>query len=421
MYRAVAVVASFLAMPLMIGYLGREQFGVWSTLLTVMSWVVFFDLGVGNGLRNKVSEALAKEEPGEAGKFIGSGYTLIGLIALGLWIAVTLGAYFVPWQIVFNTAAISEAVLRDTVQIAAFFIVLNFWLGLISALLGAVQRTSIIALGQLISNLLVLGFVYGLSKTTSASISNLALVYGMSLVTANVLLSLWFYRRRPELRPSIHLDKRHVRPLLAVGLQFFTIQLAVLVIFTTDKMLITQLFGPQHVTHYEVVFKLFSIVMFAHGLISTPLWSAYTDAFHRADFEWIGRMLRGQLSIYALIILLIGVLMVMADKIIALWIGKDFSIPAELVLMMALFVALSTWNNIYAMFVNGIGQIKIQLYTSIIAMAMNIPLSIFLAQHTGLGTSAIVLGTVCSLALPAVVLPVQVAHLMRRSTSAAAA
>jgi len=59
-YKAVAMAASFLAIPLMIRYLGQEQFGVWSTLLTVMSWIVFFDLGVGNGLRNKVAEALAK-------------------------------------------------------------------------------------------------------------------------------------------------------------------------------------------------------------------------------------------------------------------------------------------------------------------------------------------------------------------------
>lgn len=58
-YKAVAMASSFLAIPLMIGYLGQEQFGVWSTLLTVISWVVFFDLGVGNGLRNKVAESLA--------------------------------------------------------------------------------------------------------------------------------------------------------------------------------------------------------------------------------------------------------------------------------------------------------------------------------------------------------------------------
>lgn len=49
-YKGVAMIASFLAIPMMIRYLGQEQFGVWSTLLTVMSWIVFFDLGIGNGI-----------------------------------------------------------------------------------------------------------------------------------------------------------------------------------------------------------------------------------------------------------------------------------------------------------------------------------------------------------------------------------
>lgn len=410
-YRAIAMAASFLAIPLMIGYLGQEQFGVWSTLLTVMSWVVFFDLGVGNGLRNKVAESLAKNERAEAARYIASGYTLIGLIALVVWVIVTATSYFIPWQAVFNTQAISEASLRTTIQIAAFFILLNFWVGLIGALLGAVQKTSVVALGQLITNLAVLGLVFVLTKSADASISQLALVYGLSLVTSNILLSLWFYRRHPELRPHPYLDKRHVRPLLHVGLQFFTIQLAVLVIFTTDKMLITQLFGPQYVTLYEVVFKLFSVITFVHTLVSAPLWSAYTDAYHRQDFVWIQKMLRKQLMVFGGVTLAVLALGLSARPIIAIWIGRELVVSLPLIIVMGIFVLISIWNNIFAMLVNGIGKIRLQLYTAVVAMLVNIPLSMFFATYLGLGLSGIVLGTICSLLLAAVALPIQV-HLL---------
>ena len=133
-YKAIAMLASFMYIPLMIHYLGQEQFGILATLLSVMSWVVFFDLGVGNGLRNKVAEALARNEKEEAGQYVASGYTLIGIIAVALWLLVTVAAHFIPWQSVFNTLSVSEKTLRLTVQIAAFFILLNFWLGLIGAL-----------------------------------------------------------------------------------------------------------------------------------------------------------------------------------------------------------------------------------------------------------------------------------------------
>lgn len=412
-YKAVAMIASFLAIPLMIRYLGQEQFGVWSTLLTVMSWIVFFDLGIGNGLRNKVAEALAKNDKAEAADYIASGYSLIGVIALLLWAFVTGASFFVPWQTVFNTQAIPEATLRLTVQVAVFFIIFNFWLGLIGALLGAVQKTSMTALGQLISNALALVFVFVLTKTTEATITYLALAYGISLVTANVVLSYWFYQQHRELRPKPALDKKHINPLLSIGLKFFTIQIAVLIIFTTDKMLITQLFGPQHVAQYEVIFKLFSVITFAHTLISAPLWSAYTDAYHRGDMVWIKRMLRKQLIIFSGIVMAVVVMGFMAQPVIAMWIGPEMVISLPLVIAIGVFVLVSTWNNIYAMFINGIGEIKIQLYTAVIAMFLNIPLAIFFVKYVGLGLSGIVLATIVSLLLAAVALPIQVNYIIR--------
>ena len=413
-YKAVAMAASFFAFPLMISYLGQEQFGVWSTLLTVMSWIVFFDLGVGNGLRNKVAESLAKNERNEAVRYISSGYTFIALLAIAIWAFVTLAAFIVPWQAVFNTQTISEPTLRATVQIAAFFIVLNFWVGLIGALLGAIQKTSLIALGQLISNLVVLTLVFVLTKTTDASISQLALVYGVSLVSANILFSFGFYKRYPELRPKLELDRKHVRPLLAVGLQFFIIQLAVLVIFTTDKMLITQFLGPQYVTQYDVVFKLFSVISFAHGLVLAPLWSAYTDAYHRGDFMWIRHMLYKQLRVFGLIVLAVVTLILIAKPIILLWIGAEFVVSLPLIIVMGLFVLISTWSNIYAILINGIGKIRLQLCTAVVSMLINIPLSWVFSQYFGFRLIGIVMGTICSLILGAVVLPIQVHFLIRK-------
>lgn len=355
-----------------------------------------------------------KNERAEAARYIASGYTLIGLIALAVLVIFTGISYFIPWQAVFNTHAISEATLRTTVQIAVFFIVLNFWIGLIAALLGAVQKTSVVALGQMISNLAILGLVYVLIQTTDASISQLALVYGLSLVTANILLSLWFYRRHPELRPHPYLDKRHVRPLLHVGLQFFTIQLAVLVIFTTDKMLITQLFGPQYVTQYEVVFKLFSVITFVHTLVLAPLWSAYTDAYHRGDFVWIKRMLHKQMIVFGGIVLAVITLAIIAKPIVMLWIGGDFEVPIMLVISMSVFVLVSSWVNIFACFLNGVQKIRLSLNVSIFAMLFNIPISIALAKYTSLGVSSIIFGTICAL-LPGVLLgPLQTMRVINK-------
>ena len=408
LYKAVAMAASFLAIPLMIRYLGQEQFGVWSTLLAVMSWIVFFDLGIGNGLRNKVAEALAKNEKTEAASFIASGYSLIGLIALILWVLISAASFFIPWQTVFNIQVISESTLRLTVQISVFFILLNFWVGLIGALIGAVQKTSLTALGQLISNVLALVLVYILTKVGVASISKLAIVYGISLVFANALLSLWFYQLHPELRPKPYLDKQHVRPLLSVGLQFFTIQLAVLIIFTTDKMMITQLFGPKYVTQYDVIFKFFSVITFAHSLITVPLWSAYTDAFHRNDIVWIKHMMHKQIIIFGGVVMAVGIMIVMAKPVIELWIGGELEVSIPLVITMGLLVIFSTWNNIYGLILGGIGKIRFGAIYTIFTALLNIPLSYFMAVNLGFGVVGIALGTLVSISISSIISPIQV-------------
>ena len=412
-FKSLAVLASFLALPLMIRYLGQERFGVWSTLLSLMSWVVFFDLGISNGLRNKVAESLAKNEQGEAASYVASGYSLIGVFAIFLFAIGMIVSFFVPWQAVFNTHLIPEPTLRLAVQIAIFFIVLNFWIGLISALLGAVQKTSLITLGQFIFNLLALFVVLVLAQTTNASIIYMTIGYGVSIVSANIVLSLWFYKQYPELRPKPYWDKQHIDPILSLGLQFFSIQLAVLVIYTTDKILITQIFGPQYVTQYEVIFKYFSVITIMYSFISAPLWSAYTDAYHRGDLHWIKSMLNKQLKIFGGIVVAVIGMMLLAKPVIAVWIGHDVEVSLSLVTAMGIFVLISIWNNVYAMFVNGTGKIKPQLYTAIIAMLLNVPLALFFTKFFVFGLSGIVLAMSVSLLIAAIVLPIQVHSMIR--------
>lgn len=413
LFKGLAIACSFFSIPLMIHYLGQEQFGVWSTLLSVMTWITFFDLGLGNGLRNKLAESLAKDQIDEARSYISSAYSLIGLISLMLFLILALAAFIAPWQKVFNTQLLSAEELSYAVLITGFFIALNFWVSLINSVLNAVQRTSVVVLGQFISNALSLIFVYILTKTTDASLLYLATVYGISMIGANALLSSWFYKDNLNLIPKISLDFSHARPLLGLGLQFFVIQIAVLVIFTTDKILITQLFGPEFVTPYDVVFKLFGVISLVYGLITAPLWSSYTDAYHRGDFMWIKGILRKQLLIFGLIILAVIFLALIAKSLVIIWIGSDLVVSTPLVVSMGLLILISIWNNIYSLFLNGIGKVQFQLYSSVFAMSMNIPLAVYFTRYLGLGVEGVVLATCASLTLFAVIGPLETYSVLR--------
>lgn len=403
LFKILAIICSFLVIPIMIKYLGNERYGVWSTLLSIASWILLFDIGLGSGLRNKISEALAKNNIQEAQIYISTGYTAIGFISLILLTGFLILSNFISWQSVFNTYNLSNNELKLVVNMTITFLLVNFWLSIIHQIFNGLQKSSIVIFNQFLSNLLSLGFTYILYSYFESSLIKLAFAYGLSLVITNLAISIWFFKNNIDFLPKIKLySKKNMKAITSIGLQFFIIQIAVIVIFTTDKILITQLFGPEYVTNYDLVFKLFSTITIAHSLLMYPLWSAYSDAFHRNDFYWIKRVIKQQLRIYLLFIVATAILGYFAKPIILLWIGTNVAIDSMLIMAMGSFILVSIWNNIFAYFINATNQLKIQVTTSVLAIIINIPLSIFIVKYFHTGTSGIIIGTTLSLSLFAV-------------------
>ena len=58
--KGITIVTQMMIVPLTINYVNPTQYGIWLTLSSIIAWISFFDLGFGNGMRNKVAEAKAK-------------------------------------------------------------------------------------------------------------------------------------------------------------------------------------------------------------------------------------------------------------------------------------------------------------------------------------------------------------------------
>jgi len=416
LFKVGAISATFLAMPIMIKYLGVEQFGIWATMLTLITWVMLFDLGIGNGLKNKVSESLAQENPEQAAGYISTAYGLVAIISFGLFTLFLLASIWLPWHTIFNTQSISEDDLKNAVITLSFFIFFNFWVSLVNQIYHGLQKSSVVVLGQFVSNTVALVFVFLLYQFAESSMLFMVWAYGVAIVLANIALTLFVFKTHRKLIPTIRgFDSNKISPLLSLGIKFFIIQLAVLVIFMTDKILITQLLGPEHVTPYEVLFKLFSVFTVIHSLLLAPLWPAYSDAYQRGDLDWIRTNIKQQIKIA--IVLFVGafVLAVLGPIIVKFWIGDQVVVSNTLYYLFALFIAFSIWSNVFAYFVNATNQLGVQLYTSIIAAAVNIPLSIFFVTKLGLHLEGIIIATILSLSIFALFGPIQVFRMIKVS------
>ncbi|MBD3727262.1 MAG: oligosaccharide flippase family protein, partial [Moraxella osloensis] len=169
LYKVGAIGATFLAMPIMIKYLGVEHFGIWATMLTLITWVMLFDLGIGNGLKNKISESLAQDNPEQAAGYISTAYGLIGFISFALFTLFLMVSIWLPWQTIFNTQSISEADLKNAVNTLSFFIFFNFWISLVNQIYHGLQKSSVVVLGQFVSNTLALALVFLLYQFAESS------------------------------------------------------------------------------------------------------------------------------------------------------------------------------------------------------------------------------------------------------------
>jgi len=399
--RGITIAVNFVLVPMTLNYLNPSRYGLWLTLSSTLTWVGFLDIGLGNGLRNKIAEAIAKSDERLAREYVSTTYASVALIA-GIFLLLFWAVNpFLPWAKILASPVDMEPELRGLAFVVMTFFCLRLVFGLIGTILIANQRPAISSGLDVLISLLSLLAVFLLQLTTDGSLYLLGLC--MSAISALVpfAASFWFFGRRyRRYRPTLRsVDFGHSRNLMSLGVQFFFLQLAVLVTFTTPNLIITQLFGSVEVATYNIAMKYYGIATMAFTIILAPFWSAYTDAYTRGDLPWIGRTIKKLQKLWLGVVVGVALMTFVADRMYSLWVGSSIQIPFLLSGVMGAYVLVFTWGSIYTNFINGTGKIRLQLVHAIITSITIVPLAIFLATRGQLGSTGVILAT-CILLLP---------------------
>lgn len=368
------------------------------------------DIGIGNGMRNKVSAALSVGDFDSARAYVSTAYVSLGTIVLSIMLLIVALFGFVDFSYVFNTTAIDEYQLGLGVLIVVLTMVFNFLLSLANSVLNALQKNSFISLGLIIGNVLMVLFflLFSNSIASASAFLFIAITYSFSIMGGAILLTYLTFKYNPKLRPSIHFFRREkIKSISNLGVRFFILQIAFVVILTTDSFIITQLYGAAEVTPYYVTQKIFQIVTILAGIIVQPLWSATTEAFAKGDLQWIKNKLRFLFKIFGVYVLVVFAIILCFDGIKNIWVGTDVVVPSSLKWFMGLYVVLWFWNSIFVGVLNGLGILYVQLWESVLGIIINIPLCIFFAKTLNMGLSGIVMGANVSYIISAIIFPYQ--------------
>jgi O-antigen/teichoic acid export membrane protein len=412
--RAVSVLVNFILVPLTLNYLNPTKYGIWLTLTSVINWVGVLDIGLGTGLRNKFAEALARDNDDLAKTYVSTAYVFIGVIAAGAIILFWTINPFLNWASILKTGPELRSELGSLARVVFTFFCLRLVFGLIGTLLIANQRPAMSTFLEVLTNIISLFIIYILTRVSSGSLYWLGFV--ISGVTGLVPLAanFWYFSGKyKRYAPSLdHVNTDYAKQLTGLGVQFFILQLAGIVVFSTSNIIITQFYGPEEVTPFNIAFKYYGVPAMAFLMVLTPFWTAYTDAHVRGDHAWIRRSNKRLIQIWGGLVVAVALMTIVADRVYAIWVGKSVQVPLILSIFNGLYVIIVAWSNIFAYFINGTGKIRLQIYAAVIVSVLNIALAVYFSEHFALRSAGVILAT-CLALLPGCFLwPVQMKKLL---------
>lgn len=395
------ILCSLLIVPLTIDYIDADRYGIWLTVSSIVGWILFFDLGLGNGFRNHFVKARAANDIHLCRKYVSTTYFAITFIVSVVWLCAIAANYFIDWPSLLKVSPEYREELTIVVFIVLSFTSLNMIVNLFGTLLTADLKPGFASLIGAVGQWIVLGGIIILRNTTDGSLTYLALVFsGVPAITMALVSTVLFlfsnyriYRPTPKL-----FEKVLLHDIMGLGLKFFLIYICMIAVFQVINMVISREVGPMGVTQYNIANKYFSILFMVVTIIVQPIWSVVTDAYVKKDLVWLEKLIHKLDTIFAISIIGNIVLLIIAPFVYEIWIGDSVDIPYSLSIVMAIFVSCQTMGTIYVSVINGIGAVRIQCITYVLFAILSWPLFTLTGRTFGL-TGIVFVPALANLAL----------------------
>ncbi len=411
--RGTRLLTALISVPLTIGYLGTERYGLWVAIASLLAMLAFADLGIGNGLLNVIAEAHGRDDRALAARYVSSAFFFLLALATVLGGLLAASYHAIHWAGLFNVTsplAAEEAGPAAAVFLGCFLVGLP---------LGVVQRVQLgYQEGFRASLWEALGSAIGLAGVLVAIVLHAGLPLLVLAMAGGPVAALamngivLFGRQRPWLRPRLRLAARDsaVR-VLRLGVLFFILQVVMALAFYSDSFVVARLFGAGTVARYAVPAKLFDMVTMLSAMLLTPLWPAYGEAITRGDHAWVRRTLLRSIGGVLVLTVSAGVVLIaIGPMAVRIWAGPAVVPTRALLLALAAWNILSNLGSAVAMFLNGAGRLRFQVAAAVALAVTAISLKVVLGRALGLpglawGTALAYLITValpCAIYVPRV-------------------
>lgn len=386
--RGISMILTLISAPIMLHHVDRADYGVLLTLTSIVGWVGYMDIGLGNGLRNKLPEFIANNDFNSAKKIVSSCYATLAIYVALIITVFLIISPFVDWLEVLNSPTSDAKEIRELTNVVFIAFCIQFLLGLLNSILFAYQMPAFQSLftfaGQALAliALIIQVFVFDITSVLQIGAVN-SMIPPLVLFCGSIGL---FRTKLRNITPSLmYVDLKSVSGILSLGMKFFVLQMITIVLFQANSIIIARVVNPEAVVEYNLAFKYVSLLTMIFTIVITPIWSATTDAYIRKDFTWIKKTISFSQKV-CFISILIGILMLFLSKYIyGIWLGKDvIDISYSTTGLILLYISFEMLYKVYGTIINGTGKVFAQMILTGIIAIIYIPLALLLGSSCGL-------------------------------------
>ncbi len=373
----------FLMMPLTLTCLGEYKNGVWLTISSLLLWIDQMDIGLGNGLRNKVAAYIAHGEKEKARSAVSSTMVMLICIILPVLAILMLLIWYTNVFAFFNVDPVIIPELRVALLCAVILVCITFVLKFIGNVYMGMQQPAMSNFFITVGSTIAFLGTWILYVAHHATFLNIVVVNcAAPLIVYLLAYPYTFYIKFPFLRPAKkEMNLRSAVELGNIGVKFFWLQIAAIIQFMSANILISNFFTPAMVTPYQIAYRYMNVIVIFFNVVSMPYWNATTDAYERNDMQWIKRASRQMDFFIGAIAVLLVVMVIVSPFVYQIWIGDNSDVPMSMTIMMAIYILLLVISMRYSCFLNGVGALRLQLYMTVSAIVF-IPLAWAVSYHT---------------------------------------
>ena len=358
--QAILVVQGLVFMPLYLHLIGERVYGLWLATGSILAWLGFMDMGIGNLIVQRVSSAYGKRDFDAAAKYFVNGFAVVAVLTVLFCTAIFMLSFPVPVWL--KASGPEIPLLRTCFQIGGLAAAAELMNNSLRNFAQALQQpffTMLVMILCRITGLAAVGVLLFHGYRLWALPIGL-LVYALPALFMNIYYCFYLIR---ELGGTWDLNKNMIRDFCRLGPITLVSKMGNSLASNIEPTIIAAISRPELVTAYVISKRAADmIVLFIH-FISSAIFPSFVHLYAEGDKEKSRRIFSNTLSFcFSVSLIGFGIFLASNRSFVSLWVGAEQFLGNEVTLFIAMGSLMVVVNLFFVRFLFGMGDI---VYSSV--------------------------------------------------------